>query len=89
MSDRIVMAHRLAMAKGDDDPLRSLREALVFSSNDWGSAPDFAWIYGIVCGWGDEDEDYYPSLQADFGWSDEQIARLKRLHAAFVDLEGS
>jgi hypothetical protein len=77
------------MTSSDDNPLKALRETLMFSSQDWGEAADFAWIYGIVCGWQDEEDDYHPSLQADFGWSDEQVARLKRLRAAFADLEAA
>lgn len=77
------MAHKLPMASGEDNPFDALQAAMALSSNDWGESEDFAWIYGIVCGWSDEDDDAHPELQARFGWSDQQVARLKRLHAVF------
>jgi hypothetical protein len=44
-----------------------------------------AWIYGIVCGW---DDDMLPELADKFGWSDEAVARLKRLRALWVTFSG-
>ena len=85
MADRIVMAHQMPMRSAEENPFRALETAMALSSNDWGSAADFAWIYGIVCGWQDDDADYHPDLAAEFGWSDEQVARLKRLHTRFTE----
>lgn len=80
-----VLAHEFPMRSTEENPFRALVAALALSSNDWGSSADFAWIYGIVNGWADEDDDAYPEMQAKFGWSDEQVARLKRLHARFAE----
>ena len=91
----VVMAHQIAEREGHENPLTSLREALVFSSNDWGAARDFAWIYGIVVGWDgdpdddpDEDGDAMSELAAKFGWSEAKVDRLRRLHEAFRRLDG-
>jgi hypothetical protein len=78
-----VIANDLPFQSEERDPFKALRATLATSSNDWGSARDFAWIWGIVCGWSDEDGDAYPALAAKFGWSEAQVQRLKELHAAF------
>jgi hypothetical protein len=85
-----VIANDLPYKATDLDPFRALHNALAFSSNDWGSARDFAWIYGIVCGWDDDDpmpgEDGQESMRAlvaKFGWNDLQVARLRALHLKF------
>lgn len=65
------------------DPFKALVDTMAFSSNDWGSARDFAWLYGIVCGWADEDDDSHSDIAAKFGWSNEQVARLRKLHEEF------
>lgn len=85
-STSYVIANQIPMRSAEENPLKALHTALALSSQDWGEAADFAWIYGIICGWSDEEDDSYPSLQADFGWSDEQVARLKRLHQKFAEL---
>lgn len=69
-----------------------LREALVsagnvlaFSANDWGKNSREAWLYGILLGWDDEDDPHdtsMASLAAKHGWSEADVARLRRLHAA-------
>jgi hypothetical protein len=90
---RVLFAHRLAEAGDGLDPLQALRDAIVFSSADWGAARDFAWIYGIVVGW-DSDEDDDPDevedtmleLAAVHGWTAEKVERLRALHGAFVEL---
>jgi hypothetical protein len=82
----------------------SAKSTMVFSSQDWGGAPDFAWLYGIFVGWpddptgGDVDQDggAMQELAARFGWSDADVERLRRLRAAVAgfdinraaDLEG-
>jgi hypothetical protein len=81
-----VIANQIPMWKAEENPLKSLESALAFSSQDWSEAADFAWIYGIVCGWEDEDGDSYPQLQVMYGWSDDAVARLKRLHQRFQEV---
>jgi len=86
MTSRLLIANNIPRNSPEENPLRALANAIALSSQDWGEAADFAWIYGIVCGWDDEDDpasDAYPQLQAEFGWSDEQVARLKRLRQRF------
>lgn len=73
-----------------------LREALVsagnvlaFSANDWGKYSRDAWLYGILLGWDDEDgePDAYDTMSdmaARHGWSDAEVAKLRRLRAAVV-----
>ncbi|MCC3292924.1 hypothetical protein [Arthrobacter sp. zg-Y1110] len=66
------------------EPLSSLHDTVTFSSNDWASAPDFAWIYGITVGW---DGRSMLELAGRFGWSGEKIVRLRRLRRAYRRLQ--
>lgn len=69
--------------------LDSARSTMCFSSQDWSVAPDFAWLYGILVGWSDDpsggdvdQDDALPELAARFRWSADDVALLRRLHAA-------
>jgi hypothetical protein len=90
---RHVLANDLPYVLGEENPIESLKSTIAFSSADWGSARDLAWIYGIVLGW-DGDPDYpddgdpMAELQEKFGWDDGQVARLRRLHDRFESLRG-
>jgi hypothetical protein len=71
------------------EALASARDTIVFSSNDWSTARDFAWLYGIFVGWSNDPPSDDPDkgdalgeLAARFGWSDEHKKRLRRLNAA-------
>jgi hypothetical protein len=70
--------------KRTTNPLESLHDCLVFSSTDWGSCSNYAWIYGIVCGWDDES---LKEFQKQFKWNDEAINRLKELRRNFEELQ--
>lgn len=72
-------------ATGTTNPFESLERTLAFSSQDWGAAGDFAWLYGIVLGWdGDSpDESVMAELAAKYEWSDLQVERLRALHRDF------
>jgi hypothetical protein len=84
--------------------LDSAKSTIAFSSQDWAASRDFAWLYGILLGWdgdpagGDVDQDNAMALlAARHGWTDEDVALLRRLHAAVAgfdlnrvgDLEGA
>lgn len=77
-----------------ENPLESLHSALVTSSQDWGEARDFAWIYGVVVGWdpdpGDQPDADEAFAMADLaqrhGWTPAEVARLRRLHAQYEAL---
>jgi hypothetical protein len=84
--ERLVAAAARAVEREQapvENPFDALRSTLAFSSNDWGSARDFAWLYGVVLGWGFGEEDAHGELAARFDWPPETIDRLRRLHAAF------
>ena len=95
MGDRIILLNRLAENVPDENPLTSLRESIVLAANDWSQSRAEAWVYGIVVGWDpdpddepDEDDgDVMGDLAERFGWSDAQVARLRRLHDAFRRLD--
>jgi hypothetical protein len=70
------------MADDLREALASARHAMTFSSNDWGSSPDFAWLYGILVGWSDSEGDALPELAARFGWSADFTEKLRRYRAA-------
>lgn len=74
--------------------LDSARSTMCFSSQDWGVAPDFAWLYGILVGWsddpsgGDVDQvDALGMLAARFGWSGQEVDRLRQIRAAVAGFD--
>lgn len=75
--------------------LDSARSTIAFSSQDWAASADFAWLYGILVGWSDDpsggDVDQcggaMQELAARFGWTDENVALLRRLHAAVTGFD--
>ena len=71
--------------------LDSAHATMALSSQDWSVARDFAWLYGILVGWDNEptggdvdqgDGKALDDLAERFGWSDDQVDRLRRLRAA-------
>lgn len=66
------------------DPLGALHAAITFSSMDWGSAKDTAWIYGIAVGW---DGPAMAELATKFGWPPEKVALLRKLRRNFRAME--
>ena len=86
---RSVFVNDLTYSDGQEDPLEALDTTLAFSVNDWGASRAMSWVWGIVCGWDNEDGTPGEAMaeQAQrHGWSDEAVARLRRLHAAFAAL---
>lgn len=70
----------------EEDPHRSLEDALAFAADDWGDSRAKSWVYGIILGW--DNDDGTPGEAMDeqaqrHGWSDETVARLRRLHAVW------
>lgn len=94
---RSIMSSDIDKLTGELNPLVSLHNTIVFSSNDWGSARDFAWLWGIVVGWdrSDDEPDEYEAdaamneLAAKFNWSVADVARLRHLHAQYAELMGA
>lgn len=69
------------------NPFESLRNVVAFSCRDWSADPEDAWIYGIIIGWGFDEDDEGKSctdeLERKFGsnkWSKSDTKRLKVLH---------
>ena len=70
-----------------NEAIASLRETVIFAPRDWALNKSDAWIYGIVCGW-DDGEDGLEAMRevaTEHGWSADDVARLKRLHAQFAE----
>ena len=67
--------------KQTECPFASLGMAVACHSRDWSLRGRDAWIWGIVCGWDDES---LGDIQDRLLWSDESVARLKRLRSEFV-----
>ena len=63
-----------------EDAFESIRNAMVTQPIDWSADHRNAWIYHIIIGWGSS----LPSIAAKHRWSDDDVARLKRLRADFV-----
>jgi hypothetical protein len=73
------------------DPFKALHDVITFSSMDFGSASDVAWMYGIVVGWDndDPDEGEHPhaamwSIAQRFNWPHRKVEELRNLRAEWV-----
>lgn len=75
-----IFVNDLPYSTPQEDPKESLKDTLAFSVDDWTQTRAMAWVWGIVCGWDDES---LAELAPRFNWSDEAVARLKRLHERF------
>lgn len=82
------------------DPMNALHDAIVFNSRDFATTKFEAWIYGIVVGWDDEDDDgderdatgegsAMNSVAAKVGWTEQNVAHLRRLRAGWKRLEAA
>lgn len=73
--------------KGIMNPFESLHDTVVFDSKDWGKYEKDAWLYGIIVGWGEEDEEresIFKEFSERLGWSRETWDRLQLLHKEFL-----
>lgn len=68
------------MAQPEENPFESIAACIAFSPHDWGENHRNAWIYGIVLGW---DGDSMDEQARRHRWSPDDVARLRRLHAAY------
>ncbi len=68
-------------------PLDSIAHSLAFSPGDHALHHRDAWIWGIVHGWDNDDpnEDAMSEVAETHGWSADEVARLRRLHAKFQE----
>ncbi len=74
--------------------LDAARTTMTMSSQDWATSRDFAWLYGVLVGWdsdpegGDVDQvDTLSYIAGRFGWTTDDVALLRRLHAAVVEFD--
>ncbi|WP_040663666.1 hypothetical protein [Oscillibacter ruminantium] len=66
-----------------ENPLESLSMTVPFSCRDWATEKRDAWVWGIICGWGD---DCQREFEQKFGWDVNTFGRLKRLHTKFEEM---
>ena len=86
----IIFGNDIPFTEPQIDPHEALRDALAFSADDWSETRAMAWVYGIVLGWDadpDDPEDAefgaMEDLAAKFGWTPDQVERLRELHRRF------
>lgn len=64
--------------------MEAIADMLAFNSRDWSEDTADAWLWGIVHGWGDGDEDdVWDDVARAHGWDAETVARLQRLHSSW------
>lgn len=63
--------------------LESIECAIAFDVRDWGEDRRSAWIYGIVFGWSEADEE----IKRKFHWTDEDVERLCRYHKEWEEIK--
>ncbi len=71
------------ISKATENPLESIFRTMTLTLKDWGADGRSAWIYGIVCGWSEED---LKNLALSHNWNKNAVERLKRLNAEFKKL---
>jgi hypothetical protein len=70
-----------------EDPFASIVTSIATHSRDYGNDPTDAWVYGIVCGWDDEPDDdsrVMEELAEKHGWTEADVARLRRLRTKYI-----
>lgn len=61
--------------------LESIECAIAFDVRDWAADRRSAWIYAIVFGWGDpQEDDAWSELCEKFGWDKADIDRAQMFH---------
>jgi hypothetical protein len=71
-----------------ENPFASIVTSIATHSRDYGNDPTDAWVYGIVCGWDDgpdDDSRAMIELAEKHGWTEDDVARLRRLHAKWIE----
>ena len=73
------------MSKDTIKPLESLERTLAFDPRDWGQNKRDAWIYGIVCGWenddpleGETEDDAIDEICDKHGFDKKRLKQLRR-----------
>jgi hypothetical protein len=79
-------AEAVASDGGAYELWESLRGCIAFSPKDWSIEMRDAWMYGIVMGW---DGEALTEVAAKHGWPDGALARLRRIHSAFMSLRSA
>lgn len=72
------------MRKQDLSPQEALKLTIALNPRDWSLDETDAWLYGIICGWGD---DSCLELRDEFGWSGDDIILMKILHKRFEAMQ--
>ena len=68
----------------DESFLVSMAHCMAVHSRDWGLDHRDAWLYGIVCGWGDA----LQGVAERHSWDEATVERLQRLRAATIAQQG-
>lgn len=74
------------------DPMRALYDAIVFNSRDFAASKFEAWIWGIVVGWDDEDDDdtgAMDEIASQLGWTAAEVTQLRQLRTNWKRLEAA
>ena len=66
------------------NPLQYIERVIAFDSRDWAADNRLATIYAIVFGW----DGAWSEVKGQFGWSDENVERLKKFHEEWIRLSG-
>jgi hypothetical protein len=72
------------------EALNSIYDCMVFDARDWAAGRRDAWLWGVLVGWDpDEDgdtDDAMSEIAAKYGWSEADVARVRRLNAAIAEV---
>ena len=71
------------------EAIEAVRRMMATNVRDWGEDRGDAFLWALFLGWDDEDnpdESAMDEVAGRHGWSTEQVARLRRFHAALESL---
>lgn len=83
MSDSFNTDGMYGMPVVDLGCLESIEATIAFDVRDWSEDRRSAWIYGIVFGW----EEAENELKEKFGWDEDDINRLYKYHTEWKRLK--
>lgn len=80
----VLEGHNFGTFTPEENPLESIKSCIAFDVMDWSLDRRHAWIYAVVFGVGNRGA--LKELIEAHNWTDEDVARLRRLHVRFSEL---
>lgn len=74
------------------NPFEAIERTIALSSRDWSKTRGDAALYGIVCGWDNDDgqprNSAMDDVAAKVGWGPEDVEQIRELRRAWLEAKG-